>query len=56
MRDPETLKRILCDHDWPSPAHWVSALDELADLTDEDIARLERSASSCPRSNKTSRQ
>ena len=56
MRDPETLKRILCDHEWPSLAHWVSALDELADLTDDDIARLERPDGSSPRSNMTNRR
>lgn len=56
MRDLGTLKRILCDHEWPSLAHWVSAFDELADLTDDDIARLERPVGASPRSNKTDRQ
>jgi len=56
MNDIKTLRRILYDHNWSSVAHWVSALHDLADLTDDDIARLQRPIGASPHSKTTSRE
>jgi hypothetical protein len=34
------VRRVVLGHDWEDLAEWVYALDELADLTDDEIDRL----------------
>lgn len=33
----EHLNRIVYNHSWTNPIEWTKALDELADLSDEEI-------------------
>ena len=52
MSDLQEISRVLYRHDWTSIDQWVSKLDQLADLTDDQITELERlgkhqSGSSC---------
>lgn len=42
MSDLQEISRVLYGHDWTSVDQWVSKLDQLADLTDDEIAELER--------------
>ncbi len=42
MSDLQEISRVLYRHDWTSVDQWVSKLDQLADLTDDEIAELER--------------
>lgn len=34
------VRRVVLGHKWDDLAEWVSALDALADLTDDEIDRL----------------
>ena len=43
MGNLSQVRRVVCEHDWQSLAEWPRALDELADLTDDEIDRLARS-------------
>ncbi len=42
MSDQEQLNRILCQHKWRSLQDWVTTLDELADLSDDEIDEIQR--------------
>ena len=35
-----TTRRIVIGHDWQDLAEWVHAIDELADMSDDQIERL----------------
>jgi hypothetical protein len=43
MASLSEIQRVVCRHDWQCLAEWPRALDELADLTDDEIDRLVRS-------------
>ena len=43
MGNLSQVQRVVCEHDWQSLAEWSCALDELADLTDDEIDCLVRS-------------
>jgi hypothetical protein len=43
MGNLSQVRRVVCERDWQSLAEWPRALDELADLTDDEIDRLARS-------------
>lgn len=49
MSDLNEMSRVLYDHQWETTADWVSKLDQLADLTDEEIGRLVRISITRPR-------
>ena len=42
MANLQKIGRVVYRHEWTSLAEWVGALDELADMTDDQIARLVR--------------
>jgi hypothetical protein len=42
MSDLEQLNRILYQHKWRSLQDWVTTLDELADLSDDEIEEIQR--------------
>ena len=42
MSDLEHLNRILYQHKWDSLQDWVTTLDELADLSDDEIEDMQR--------------
>ena len=44
MVDMQKVRRVVYRHDWNNLAEWVGALDELADMTDEQISELVRPA------------
>jgi hypothetical protein len=44
MVDMQKVKRVVYRHDWNNLSEWVGALDELADMTDEQISELVRPA------------
>jgi len=46
MEDIQKVRRVVYRHDWNNLAEWVGALDELADMTDEQISELVRPAGS----------
>lgn len=35
-----STRRILVSHDWQELAEWVHAIEDLADMTDDEIDRL----------------
>jgi hypothetical protein len=39
-----STRRVLIGHDWQELAEWVRAIDDLADMTDDEIDRLARPA------------
>lgn len=41
MSDLQEISRVVYRHDWTSVDQWASTLDQLADLTDDQIAELE---------------
>lgn len=42
MSDLEQLNRILYQHKWRSLEDWVTTLDELADLSDDEIEAVQQ--------------
>ena len=42
MRNLSEMQRVIYRHDWLCVAEWANALDELADLTDDQIDGLAR--------------
>lgn len=44
MSDLQEISRVVYRHDWTSVDQWASTLDQLADLTDDEIVELERIA------------
>jgi hypothetical protein len=42
MSDLEQLNRILYQHKWRSLTDWVTTLDQLADLSDEEIEEIQQ--------------
>jgi hypothetical protein len=40
MAKLEEMSRVLYSHDWACVQDWVTALDQLATLTDDEIAAL----------------
>jgi hypothetical protein len=42
MSDLREISRVIYRHDWTSVDQWASTLDQLADLTDDQIGELER--------------
>lgn len=40
MADRQNTVRMLYRHDWSDPEEWVRSLDDLARLTDAEIAHL----------------
>jgi hypothetical protein len=42
MSDLEQLNRILYQHKWRTLQDWVTTLDELADLSDEEIEEIQQ--------------
>jgi hypothetical protein len=51
MANLEEMSRVLYSHDWARVQDWVTALDQLATLTDDEIAALvpQRPPASCIR-------
>ena len=45
MSDLIEMSRVLYDHQWETLEDWVRKLDQLADLSDEEIGRLVRLSS-----------
>ena len=43
MASLSEIQRVVFRHDWQRLAEWPRALDELADLTDDEIDRLAQS-------------
>jgi|GEM_PF-5589474 len=41
MSDLQEISRVVYRHDWASVDQWASTLDQLADLTDDEIVELE---------------
>jgi hypothetical protein len=41
MADLQQMSRILYRHDWVSVEDWARNIEQLADLTDEEIVQLE---------------
>lgn len=37
MANMQRIRRVVYRHDWSHLAEWVRALDELADMSDEEI-------------------
>jgi Tfp pilus assembly protein PilN len=50
MANLEEMSRVLYSHDWARVQDWVTALDQLATLTDDEIAALVRQAARPPAS------
>jgi len=46
MTDFCKMNRVLCGHSWNAPEEWASALNELANLSDEQIQDLSGTSSS----------
>jgi hypothetical protein len=42
MSDLQEISRVVYRHDWTSIDQWVSTLDQLADLTEDEIVELAR--------------
>ena len=42
MRNSAEIQRVIYRHDWQCVGEWASALDDLADLTDDEIDGLAR--------------
>ena len=42
MENFTEIRRVIYRHDWQCVGEWVSALDDLADLTDDEIDGLAR--------------
>jgi hypothetical protein len=42
MADMQKIGRVVYRHEWKNLAEWVGALDELANMTDEQISELVR--------------
>jgi len=42
MEDIQKIRRVVYRHDWSSLSEWASALDALADMTDDQISELVR--------------
>jgi hypothetical protein len=40
MASLATTRRVLMGHDWQNLAEWVRAIDELADMSDDEIEGL----------------
>lgn len=40
MADLMEMGRVLYDHEWEKPDEWGRTLNQLADLTDEEIGKL----------------
>jgi hypothetical protein len=40
MSDLQEISRVVYRHDWTSIDQWVTTLDQLADLTDAEIAEI----------------
>lgn len=50
MANLEEMSRVLYSHDWARVQDWVTALDQLATLTDDEIAALVHQAAPPPAS------
>lgn len=50
MANLEEMSRVLYSHDWARVQDWVTALDQLATLTDDEIAALVHQAARPPAS------
>lgn len=48
MADLHQMSRILYHHNWLRVEDWARNIEQLADLTDEEIGQLEGSAASAP--------
>ena len=55
MADRQNTIRMLYRHDWRDPEEWVKSLDDLARLTDAEIARLFNADVACPVANENSK-
>lgn len=42
MSDLQEMTRVLCGHHWTSARQWATNLDQLADLSDDEIDELNR--------------
>jgi hypothetical protein len=40
MASLATTRRVLMEHDWQDLAEWVRAIDQLADMSDDEIEGL----------------
>jgi hypothetical protein len=40
MASLSTTRRVLMEHDWQDLAEWVRAIDQLADMSDDEIEGL----------------
>jgi hypothetical protein len=50
MVNLKEMSRVLYSHDWARVQDWVTALDQLATLTDDEIAALVHQAARQPAS------
>jgi Tfp pilus assembly protein PilN len=50
MANLKEMSRVLYSHDWARVQDWVTALDQLATLTDDEIAALVQQAARPPAS------
>lgn len=41
MSEPKELDRKIYQHHWESLQEWVDALDDLADMTDDELDEIE---------------
>jgi hypothetical protein len=44
VRDLAEMRRILCGHVWDSPNEWASAVNQLAELSEDQIGTLTRAS------------
>ena len=47
MADLQQMSRILYHHDWTNVEDWARNLDQLADLSDDEIGQLQECDGSC---------
>jgi hypothetical protein len=44
MANHQDMSKVLCRHSWSQLEDWVAMLDELADLSDDEIVEIQRMA------------
>jgi len=42
MVDRLNISRVICGHQWSTPSEWASAVDALAELSDQELETLAR--------------
>lgn len=56
MADLQQMSRILYHHNWTNVEDWARNVDQLADLSDDEIGQLQKCDGSCRPSDTTSPQ